>query len=134
MVEKSTTSNLNAGFQPLGMPFGFDALMEMNRPALAAVADFNGRIYENLVEMNKEWTAFITRRLKEDLAMPQQLASCKTMQDMYGVYTDFFQKAVAQYQAEFTQMARLGKSLADDTLHSMQSHLEEAASERRLHN
>jgi hypothetical protein len=54
--------------------------------------------------MNKEWTDFITRLLKEELALRQQIASCKTVQEMYSVYFEFIQKAVAHYQAEFEQL------------------------------
>ena len=34
---------------------------------------------------------------------------------MYGVYADFFQTAVADYQSEFEQMSKLGKSMAEET-------------------
>ena len=57
--------------------------------------------------------------------MPQQLAACKTVQDMYGVYAEFFQTAYADYQAEFEQMSKLGKSLAEDTVQAVQSGAEE---------
>ena len=40
--------------------------------------------------------------------MPKQLAACKTVQEMYGVYADFFQTAVSDYQSEFEQMSKLG--------------------------
>ena len=58
--------------------------------------------------------------------MPQQLAACKTVQEMCGVYAGFFQNACAHYQSEFEQMTKLGKSLADDTLQTIQSRMEEA--------
>ena len=80
------------------------------------MAQMNGKVYDSIATMNKNWAAFVNRRLKEDLAMPQQLAACKTVQDMYGVYAEFFQTAVADYQSEFEQMTKLGKSLADDTV------------------
>src|SRR5262249_42855099 len=76
------------------------------------------------------WVAFLNRRLKEDLAMPQQLAACKTVQDMYGVYAEFFQNACSQYQSEFEQLTKLSKSLADDTMQVIQSRMEEAREAR----
>jgi hypothetical protein len=66
--------------------------------------------------------------------MPKQLAACKSVQEMYGVYAEFFQTAVADYQAEFEQMSKLGKSLAEETAHALQARLEETASESRRHN
>ena len=44
---------------------------------------------------------------------------------MYGVYTEFFQNAYADYQSEFEQMTKLGKTLADETMQAIQSRMEE---------
>ena len=126
MPDKASNGRADAGLPPLMLPFGLEAFMELNRPALAAMAQMNGKVYENIATMNKNWVAFVNRRLKEDLAMPQQLAACKTVQEMYGVYADFFQTAVADYQSEFEQMSKLGKSLAEETAQAMQSRVEEA--------
>ena len=87
----------------------------------------NGKVYDGIAAMNKNWVAFVNRRLKEDFAMPQHLAQCKTVRDMYGVYADFFQNAVADYQAEVEQITKIGKDLADDTMQAMQARMEEAA-------
>ncbi len=108
-------------FSALATPLGLDALMELNRPALTAMAQVNGKVYENLAAMNKSWADFLNRRLEKDLGMPKQLAACKSVQDVYGVYADFFQTAVADYQSEFEEMSKLGKTLADDTLQAMQT-------------
>ncbi|HJZ31597.1 MAG TPA: phasin family protein [Hyphomicrobiaceae bacterium] len=115
----------------MALPLGFEALLEFQRPALTAMAQVNGKVYDNLAAMNRNWVTFINRRLKEELAMPQHLAGCKTVQDMYGVYSEFFQTAVADYQSEFEQMTKLGKSLAEDTAQIMQTRLDEAQREAR---
>jgi hypothetical protein len=126
MPEKSSNGRAEFAFPPMMMPFGFDALMEFYRPALTAAAQTNGKVYDGIAAMNKNWVAFVNRRLKEDLALPQQLAGCKSMQDMYGVYNDFFQTAYADYQSEFEQLGKLGKSIAEDTAQAVQSGAEEA--------
>ena len=125
MPEKASNGRAESAFSPMMMPFGFDAFMQFHRPALTAVAQMNGKVYDGIVAMNKNWLAFVNRRLKEDLAVPQQLVACKTMQDMYGVYTDFFQTAYADYQSEFEQISKLGKSLAEDTAQAVQSGAED---------
>ncbi len=127
MPDKTTNGRANLGMPPMMAPMGFDALMELNRPALTALAQMNGKVYDGIAAMNKNWVAFVNRRLKEDFAMPQHLAQCKTVRDMYGVYADFFQNAVADYQAEVEQMTKIGKDLADDTMQAMQTRMEEAA-------
>jgi Phasin protein len=107
------------------MPLGFEAVIEMQRPALTAMADVNSRLFEGIAAVNKEWASFVNRRLKEDLAVPQQLAQCKTIQDMYQVYAQFFQNACSQYQSGLEQMAKLSQSLVESTFQSLQPHLEE---------
>jgi len=131
MPDKTTNGRFEVGFPPMMVPFGLEAFMELNRPALAAMAQMNGRVYENFAMMNKNWAAFVNRRLKGDLGVPKQLAACKTVQEMYGVYADFFQTAVADYQSEFEQMSKLGRTLADDTLQAIQTRTEEVAREAR---
>ncbi|HJU31820.1 MAG TPA: phasin family protein [Hyphomicrobiaceae bacterium] len=133
MPDKTTNGRADAGLPPMMLPFGFDALMELNRPALQAMAQVNGKMYDGIATWNRNWVNFLNRRLKEDMAVPQQLAACKTMQDMYGVYAEFFQNACAQYQSEFEQMAKLSKSLASDTMQVMQAHADDAR-EGRVNN
>jgi hypothetical protein len=134
MAEKTTNGRAENGFPPMMLPFGIEALMEMHRPALAAMAEVNGKVYENIAALNKSWVAFVNRRLKEDFAMPKQLAECKTVQDVYGVYAEFVQTAVTDYQSEFEQMSKLGKSMAEETSQAMQARLEETARSPRPHN
>jgi hypothetical protein len=134
MSDKASNGRADMGFPPMMLPFNFESLMELNRPALNAMAQMNGKVYDGLATMNKNWVAFINRRLKEDLAMPQQLAACKTVQDMYGVYAEFFQNACSDYQSEFEQMTKIGKSLADDTMQAIQTRMEETARDTRPSN
>ena len=125
MPDKTTNGRADTGFPPMMMPFNFESLMELNRPALTAMAQMNGKVYDGLATLNKNWVAFVNRRLKEDLAVPQQLAACKTVQDMYGVYAEFFQNACSHYQSELEQITKLGKTLADDTMQVIQTRVEE---------
>jgi hypothetical protein len=125
MPDKTTGGRAEVGFPPLTMPFGIEALMELNRPAWAAMAQMNGKVYENLAAMNKNWAEFLNLRLKKELGMPQQLAACKSVQEMYSVYADFLQNAMADYQSEFEEMSKLGKTLADDALQAMQPRSEQ---------
>ena len=130
MPDKSSNGRDVASFPPMMLPFTFEAFMELNRPALTAMAQMNGKVYDGLATMNRNWVAFVNRRLKEDLGVPKQLAACKSVQEMYGVYSEFLQNACADYQSEFEQMTKLGKSLADETMQAIQSRMEEAAREQ----
>ena len=99
-------------------PFGFDAMMQMQRPVLAAMAEMNGHLCESITAANKEWVTFVNQCLKEDLAVRQQLAQCRTAQDFYQVHAQFFENAWAQYQWGLEQMTKLSKAIAE---HSLQS-------------
>ncbi|RTL59766.1 MAG: phasin family protein [Hyphomicrobiales bacterium] len=113
------------------MAFNFEQLMELNRPALTAMAEMNGKVYENVSTLNKTWVSFVNRRLKEDLAVPQQLASCKNLQDMMGVYRGFFQNAISDYQAELEELSKLGKSMTEETVAAIQNRFEETSRDVR---
>jgi hypothetical protein len=131
MPDKTTDGRAEVGIPPMTVPFGLEAFMELNRPALAAMAQVNGKVYDNIATLNTHWVAFVNRRLEKDLGMPKQLAACKTVQEMYGVYTDFFQTAVSDYQSELEEMSKIGRTLADETLQAMQPRTEEAQPETR---
>ena len=130
MPDKTTNGKADRALPPMMFPFGFEAFMELNRTALQAMAQMNGKVYDGIATWNQNWVAFLNRRLKQDFAMPQQLAACKTVQEMYGVCAEFFQNACSQYQSEFEQLTKLGKSLADDTMQAIQSRMEEARETR----
>jgi hypothetical protein len=115
MAERPTTDTSN-----WMMPLGLEAMMEMQRPTFTAMAEVNTRLYESIAAANKEWASFVNRRLKEDLAVPQHLAECRTPQDLYRVYTQFFQNACSQYQSGLEQMTKLSQSIADNALQALQ--------------
>lgn len=136
MPDQSSNGHGNGtpNFLQFPVAFNFEQLMEMNRPALNAMAEVNGKVYENISALNKTWVSFLNRRLKEDLAVPQQLASCKTVQDMYGVYRGFFQNAMADYQAEFEELSKLSKTMTEETVQVVQSRFDDVARETRVAN
>jgi Phasin protein len=105
--------------------FGFEGMMDMQRPAFTAMAKINSRVYESIAAVNKEWASFVNRRLKVDLAMPQQLAECKTAHDLYRVYGEFFQNAYADYQSELEQMTRLSQLIAENAMQGLQSRVDD---------
>ena len=80
------------------------------QPVAENIAEFNGRAFTGWMEINREWTAFLARRLQEDAALIHRLATCSNPQGIYGVYAAFFQKAFADYQCEFTEMLQLGQA------------------------
>jgi hypothetical protein len=135
MAERNGNGRAESAFPQMMVPFGLEALVEINRPTLEAMAQMNGRVYENIATLNKNWASFVNRRLKEDLGMPKQLASCKNVQEIYSVYADFFQTAMSDYQSEFEQISKIGKALAEETMQVVQTRVQEISREvPRPHN
>ena len=120
MAEKTgyETSNLM-------VPFGIEAVMEMQRPTFTAMAEVNTRLYQSIAAVNNEWASFVNQRLKEDLAVPHQLAECKTVLDFYRVYAQFFQNACSQYQSGLEQMTKLGLAVTETALQPLQPRSED---------
>lgn len=96
-------------------PFAGRAPSAAIQPVVANMTEFNSKAVASWMEMNREWTSFLTRRLQEDAALVHHLATCASPQDVYSVYTEFFQKAFADYQREFTSMMQFGQTLLTET-------------------
>ena len=101
-----------------------ETMRDMQRPTFTAMAEVNTKLYESLAAANREWASSLNRRLKEDLAVPQQLAECKSLQDFYRVYAQFLQNNCSHYQAGLEQMTKLSQSITENALQSLQSHSE----------
>jgi hypothetical protein len=105
--------------------------ISINRPVMEAMTEFNGRLLEQVSKANSEWLGFVNRRMNEDLAASQRIMECKTLQDLFAAYSEFFQRAQKQYQAEFQYFARLNQKFADETAGAIKSRIEEVDAEMR---
>lgn len=109
----------------------FEAWLDINRPMVAAMSEFNDRLIEQVSKANNEWLGFINRRLSEDIAASQRIMECKTLQELFVAYSDFFQRAQVQYKDELQYFTRLNQKLADETASIVKSHMDEANSALR---
>jgi|GEM_PF-1472894 len=128
--KSKTSTTVGNGF-PQVSPLDFDALFEMQRPALNAMVEFNTKWIEGLTNFNEEWVGFVNTRLKEDLGVCKELAACKSAQDVYGVYNEFYQTALKHYQGEAEKISQMGKTIADDTIHSVQDQIDDISNGKR---
>jgi hypothetical protein len=104
------------------LPFGFDVAQIMDTTnGLAAMTEFNGKLFAGLVDLNKECVRFIHQRLREDLNLPQKLAACKSPKDLFAAYTDFYRAASHDYQHEFARILKMGQSLAAEATQIVQA-------------
>jgi hypothetical protein len=80
-------------------------------PLMSLLADFNGKLLESVAGAQKEWADFVTRRIREDVSVSQQLVGCQSLADLQDVYCNYLRKAVDQYQEQKSQSA--AEELAD---------------------
>lgn len=100
--------------------------LEAMRPAVASIAEFNGKTILGWMALQREWTGFLMHRVQEEVALAHRLAKCSGPQDMYGVYANFYQQAFADYQREFGEMMRLGQTSLSETTSAAQKTTETA--------
>ena len=121
MAKSSTSTDTNGNsLQATMMPFGFDMLTSMTQPSLTAMTDMNGKLFEGITAFAKEWGDFFNRRLAANMALRQQVAACKTTDEMQKVYAEFFQQASVHCLEEVEQMTKINMSLTDGTIKAMQ--------------
>lgn len=120
------TQTSDSGALDLMMPLDFSSVMEMNKNTIDSMGEMNQRMYEGLSRYNEEVLKFVNSRLKEDFSVPQDLMTCTTPQEVYNVYTGFFQKAMQQYLAEAERLTSLGGGVAGAALQTMEHQVEGA--------
>ena len=121
--DTSTEGDPQAGI----MPFHFDLLAMMSQSSVAMVADMNGKLLEGVAASTKEWGDFLNRRLAANMALPQQVAACKTADEMQKVCFEFFQEASAHCRDEVEVMTRINMDLTGEAVKTMQRLRKEAA-------
>lgn len=93
-------------------PVPMEAMLGLNKKAMAAVLDFNGALCSHMTTINSESAAFVRKRLNEDCRLWQELAVSRSPNQIFEVYSSFLQNAFEQYRAEFAHMLKLGQAFA----------------------
>jgi Phasin protein len=83
-------------------------------PLMSLLADLNGKLLESVAGAQKEWADFMTRRIREDVAVSQQLIGCQSLADLQEVYCNYLRKAVDQYQEQSQRALQRGQSAAEE--------------------
>jgi hypothetical protein len=90
----------------LTMFFGPMAVVEMWLPVMSAAVDWNAKIIEIVTDAQRHWLDFANRRLAANMALPQDLGTCRSLGNVSIVYADFFQKAITDYQMQFSEIVK----------------------------
>lgn len=82
-----------------------EILMQLN-PWLATAQP----MLDTSVKLASELTDFTLRRMKEDVRLPERLASCRSPQDVQQAWIEFWQRAFDQYQGEWQRLAEINRA------------------------
>ena len=81
------------------------AAVQHHDPATAYMQFWNTSALQVGGEVAQSWLHFLSERWAKDLAFPQQIAACKTADDLCVAYSEFWQQAAKDYSAEFNEIA-----------------------------
>src|SRR5262245_16778969 len=102
----------------------------LNNPMMAIVAEINGTLLESLATAQKDWTDFVHRRIKEDVAVSRRLMSCHSLADMHEVYAQYFKTAFEQYQQQSQKVVERGQTMAQHLAETSEEATKEASRAR----
>ncbi len=84
---------------------GIAPLFNTMNPATAYMQFWNKSAVQVGGEVAQSWLHFLGDRWAKDLAFPQQISACKTVDDLCVAYSEFLQQAAKDYSAEFNEIA-----------------------------
>ena len=82
--------------------------------ALPWGTELSGTVYQSLAAINTTCAGFTSRRLKENLSLPEQLGGRKSLSEVVRVYGAYCRTALEQYEAVFAQFQQIGLNLASE--------------------
>jgi hypothetical protein len=118
-----------AGFDILISPARFVGLWQ---PFLVGMTQYNGHAAQGIGALVMEWQNFVGHRLTQDMQFMQQVATCKSPDEISAAYADFWWNAYAEYTKEFTTLNKLLAGMTTRVLSNAHSPSKEAAKDRIL--
>jgi hypothetical protein len=79
-------------------------------PLFAALTDINGKLLESVANAQKDWAEFVHRRVKEDIAVSQQLMGCRSLGDVQQICSQYMCTALEHYREQSERAVQRGKS------------------------
>jgi histone H3/H4 len=96
-------------------------------PFLAGAVHGNSQALGDLSTIADEWQNFLSRRLKEDVALLQRLTRSTSPDQVLAAYADFWHKAAEDYGNEVTTVTKLMADMTGRIAVATQSATEDAS-------
>jgi hypothetical protein len=103
----------------------------LSTPLFSVLTDINGKLLETVAGAQKEWAEFMHRRVEEDIAVSQQLLSCRSLGDVQQIYSQYLLTALEQYQEQSKRTVQRGQATADGLAQTLGAGTKETAWEVR---
>jgi hypothetical protein len=124
MLDHRRRAESGASFLGLKVPApGIAPFFAAWAPTAEGLEAWNAGAYHASDEIAQSWLKFVGDRLAKDTALPQQIAACRNVNDMFVVYSQFWQQAAKDYFVEYS-------TIANAACGAMQSAMEAATSGR----
>jgi hypothetical protein len=110
--ERRQTSPSKEGRRQGGNSLPLGMAPVMFNPMMTIFAELNATVLEGFAAAQKDWAAFVQRRIKEDVAVSRQLMNCQSLADMHQVYAHYLRTAFEQYREQSEQVVQRSASMA----------------------
>jgi len=74
----------------------------------------NAHLCRSLAAINATWVGLTNQRLRENLRLPRELASCRSLPAILWAYSNYCQAAILQYQTGLSQFQQIALHLMRD--------------------
>lgn len=105
---KSKKPGTNGESNQFVAPIDMSDMAEINYTAMNAASDIGRRWTETMSALNSELLQFAGKRFREDMVVPAELVKCRSGEEMFDFYSDYFKKAVNHYFEEAEALAHIG--------------------------
>lgn len=89
---------------------------EFPHAAISHAMNYGAEAMRALTDCQGKYASFVSKRIKEDMAMPTRLAECKSPMEVIDVWADFYRTAMEQYADHTRSMTVLGQQALEDTV------------------
>lgn len=108
----------NSGSGPFAMPGG-DAAQKQMAEMFESMAKAQGQVVDAMLKSNIEMLGFVRDRLEKDRAIVAALAGARDPAEAAQLWSDFWQKAMADYGDESGKLSELAAGLGREMLEAM---------------
>ncbi len=82
---------------------------------LDMISSYNTKAFEQFKASSTQMVSFVTKRVQEDMALPQKFANCKDPIDMMTVWADFYSTAFSDYTEQSKKVVSLVQQAAAES-------------------